>query len=174
MDCRLDHPELRFADADGRALPPLEARVAVKVLPRFPDTRRSEISSAKASTFVDALALENADHGAVFKADPKAAADRVPAPFSAYLDRRESVLPPDLLLRGGLDVNGATPYNELGKAAVIADMFARCHPALDHVYYLAYEKAPRNVLVFPCSLRQVFATPYVFAIIRRCLFCRCN
>ena len=99
---------------------------------------------------------------------------RAPPAFAAYLGLRQSVLPPDLLLRGGLEANGATLYNELGKAAVIVDMFARCHPALDHVYSLAFQSAPRTVFEFPCPLRKVFAASHVFAIIRRCLFRRCH
>ena len=51
------------------------------------------------------------DPGIVLKADSKAPTDRAPVPFCTYLDRREAVLPPDLLLRGGLDVNGALPHN---------------------------------------------------------------
>ena len=162
MDCRLDHPELRFADADGQSLLPLEARVALEAKPRFQHVSRRAISatSMAVSTYANALTLEDADPNIAFKADPKAPADRAPVPFSTYLDRRESVLPPDLLLRGGLDMNGAMPHNELGKAALIVDMFARCSPALEHVYYLAYERAPRTAFEYPSPLRQVSGGQY--------------
>jgi len=159
MGCLLDHPELRFADADGQPLPPLAARVALKVKPRFQHAPRRATSLA-VWTYANALTLEDADPNIVLKADPKAPTDRAPEPFCSYLDRRKAVLPPDLLLRGGLDVNGALPHTELGKAALIVDMFARCSPALDHVYYLAYERAPRTAFDYPSPLRQVFATHY--------------
>ena len=156
----LDHPELRFDDADGNPLPALEARIGLKVKSRFPlPSRRSQPPATTASTYAKALALEDADPKFVLKAAcSKAPDDFPPMPFTAYMDRRESVLPLDLLLRGGLDANGALPHNELGKAAHIVDMFARCSPALDQVYYLAYERFPRTAFEYPCPLRQVFAT----------------
>ena len=169
MDPLLDHPELRFTDADGKPLPPLTARVAVKVKSRFPLASRRANSSTTSSTFASALALEDADHRFVLKADSKAPDGCPPLPFQTYLDRREAVLPPDLLLRGGLCATGALPHNELGKAAFIVDMFARCSPALDHVYYLAYQRVPRTSFEYPSPLRQVFATHYAI-----CSFFRCH
>ena len=160
---RLDEEGLRFADADGEALA-LEARVALKSLWRFKDARRNtSAAAATTSTFADAIALEHADPIAAFKVDPKVSTDRVQPVFEAYLDNRTGVLAPDLLLRAGLDVNDATPHNELGKAAVIVDMFARCYPALEFVYYRAHAKAPRQPFDFPSPLRQVLfflSTPH--------------
>jgi len=159
---RLDEEGLRFADADGEALA-LEARVALKSLWRYPDDRRNKAAAATTSTFADAIALEHADPIAAFKVDPKVSPDRVQPVFEAYLDNRIGVLAPDLLLRAGLDVNDATPHNELGKAAVIVDMFARCYPALEFVYYRAHAKAPRQPFDFPSPLRQVLfflSTPH--------------
>jgi hypothetical protein len=159
---RLDEEGLRFADADGEALA-LEARVALKSLWRYPDDRRNKAAAATTSTFADAIALEHADPILAFKVDPRVPFDRVQPVFEAYLEHRTYVLAPDLLLRAGLDVNDATPHNELGKAAVIVDMFARCHPALEFVYYRAHAKAPRQPFDFPSPLRQVLfflSTPH--------------
>ena len=169
---RLDEEGLRFADADGEALAPLEARVALKSLWRFPDDRRNKsAAAATTSTFADAIALEHADPILAFKVDPRVPFDRVQPVFEAYLDNRIGVLAPDLLLRAGLDVNDATPHNELGKAAVIVDMFARCHPALEFVYYRAHAKAPRQPFDFPSPLRQVL---FFFIDTPRSLFRRCH
>lgn len=155
----LDVRELRFADATGGELPPLCVLAGAKVHHSFPRPRGMPGGEGFASQ-IDALALSHADAKVVLPAAPPAdGGGGPPDAFKAYVGARGSVLPTDLLLRPGLNVNGARPFNELGKAACIIDMFARCAPALERAHYRAWSLQKREAveaLRYPCPLRCLF------------------